>query len=48
MEVLATFKMKNNRRIEFLLNGLAELEEYGDFTDLKIIYHFEDKKGAFV
>lgn len=44
MEALATFKMKNNRRIEFLVNGLAELEEYGYFTDLKIIYHFEDKK----
>lgn len=40
MEALATFKMKNNRRIEFLISGLAEMEEYDYFIDLKIIYHF--------
>ncbi|MDU5337313.1 hypothetical protein [Enterococcus sp.] len=44
MEVLATFPMKNNRRIEFLISGIAELEEYGHFTDLKIMYYFDGKK----
>lgn len=42
MQVIANLKIKNKRRIEFLISNLDDLEEYGYFTDLKIDYYFKN------